>query len=198
MAKDIVEQILEQKKNFNSSYAQINDPIKEKRSVFSAFLDEPMRRALSGINNRVVTAPEFQLGTAGPNPAGVAINAAFSYTVDGALVSGTANTNVAFTKALGTQGTASYCKYLIAGDQNGVITIIKGNESTAGTAGTYYGTVSPVPGAFMPELPQQNCALGYIEIQTGALHFTSGVGGITTGVTSCNIYNLRCMPIYEP
>jgi hypothetical protein len=80
-------------------------------------------------------------------------------------------------------------------DATGKVTISKGNESTNGTAGTYYASG---PGAFMPDLPQQNVALGYVSILTGATAFTAGVGGITTGVTSCNIYQLYTMPIYEP
>jgi hypothetical protein len=199
---DIIENQLAQQKVWNSGYANLSQPIVAKRSAFMAFMDESDRRALSGINNRVVTHPQLVLGTGGGSGGvvGIALTTVGSVIIDGMLCAGTANTNIQFPASLGTQGTGTYCKYLVSMDKNGKVTITKGNESAAGTAGTYYGYGTPAlaPGAFMPDLPQQNCAIGYVEIFTGATAFTSGVGAINSGVSSMNIVQLYNMPIYEP
>ena len=195
MSNDIIQINLAAAKAFNSSYANLSQPIVEQRSVFMAFMDESMRRALEATSNFVVTHPQIQIGTAG-TAVGIALNTAASFVINGKLCAGTANTNIAFPTSLGTQGTGTYCKYLVSMNASGTVTITKGNESAAGTAGTYYGGVSPAPGAFMPDLPQQNCAIGYVEITTTTNAFTAGVGSIAG--QSCNMYNLYCMPIYEP
>ena len=175
----------------NSSYAQTSYPKQAQRSVFEAFPEEAARRALAGINNRVLGKTDgtfvtgvLQAGTAGTP--GIAVNNALSYTIDGKLYAGTASTNIPIPAALGTQGTASWCKYLLSLGTAGTYTITKGNESTSGSAG-----------AFLPDLPDENVAVGYMVIKTVASKFTAGVGDPAGNSNVVGYYNLMSMPITE-
>lgn len=175
-------------KEFNSTYSQTSDPNLAARTTFQAFPDEAKRRALAGIANRIhgTTPAGLQAGTAGQAEGGVAINSAIDFLVDGKKYSGTANTNFEFPASLGTQGTASWCKYLVSYGTNGVITITKGNESTSGSAG-----------AFLPDLPDENCAIGYVCIKTAGAKWTSHENAPADGSNTVGYYNLFNMPITE-
>jgi hypothetical protein len=178
-------------RKFNSSYAQTSSPNQAMRTVFQAFLGEAGRRALAGINNRVLgktdgtfVAGVLQAGTDGTP--GIAVNNALSYVIDGKLYAGTASTNIPIPAALGTQGTASWCKYLLSLGTAGTYTITKGNESTSGSAG-----------AFLPDLPDENVAVGYMTIKTVASKFTAGVGDPAGNSATVGYYDLMSMPITE-
>ena len=170
----------------NSSYAQTSYPNPAARSVFQAFATEAARRALAGINNRVVGSTPFgvQAGTSGTP--GIALNSAISVIIDGKVYAGTANTNIPIPASLGTQGTGSWCKYLVSLGTAGTYTITKGNESTAGSA---Y--------AFLPDLPDENCAVGYMVVKTVASKYTAGVGDPAGNSDVVGYYNLFSMPITE-
>jgi hypothetical protein len=199
MSKDIIQNQLDMYRGFNSAYAKTSSPKVDQTSVFDAFPDLASRKALAAINNRVLgsTPAGLQAGTAGTP--GIAINSGVSYVIDGKIYAGTANTNFAIPTSLGTQGTGSWCKYLVSYGTDGVVVITKGNESTAGSDGKYYNTADggQAPGAFLPDLPDKNAPIGYFVIQTGALHYTAGVGAPATGNTSVGYYNLMSMPIVE-
>jgi hypothetical protein len=171
---------------FNSSYAQTSSPNQAMRTVFQAFLGEAGRRALAGINNRVYGATPFglQAGTAGTP--GIAVNSAVQFFVDGKIYSGTASTNIPIPASLGTQGTGAWCKYLLSAGTDAKYTITKGNESTAGSSG-----------AFLPDLPDESCAVGYMVIKTVASKFTAGVGDPAGNSNVVGYYNLFSMPITE-
>lgn len=170
----------------NSSYAQTSNPNKAHRTVFQAFDYEAMRSALAGLNNRVIGSVPFgvQAGTAGTP--GIAVNSAIAYTIDGKIYTGTASTNIPILGALGTQGTNSWCKYLVSIGTAGTYTVTKGNESTAGSAG-----------AFLPDMPEENCAVGYVVIKTVGSKFTAGVGDPAANSAVVGYYNLVSMPIFE-
>jgi hypothetical protein len=195
---DQITKNLDQLRSFNSTYAKTSSPKVDQKSTFDAFPDYAARRALIAINNRILgtTAAGLQAGTSGT--AGIAINSAVSYVIDGKIYAGTANTNVAIPASLGTQGTGSYCKYLLSWGTDGAVTITKGNESTAGSDGKYYDTADggKAPGAFLPDLPEKSCPIGYFVITTAANHYTAGVGAPATGNT-VGYYNLMSMPIIE-
>lgn len=176
---------------FNSSYAQTSYPKVAQRSVFEAFPTEAARRALTGINNRVLGGTDgtfisagLQAGTAGTP--GIAVNSPFSYTVDGKLYAGTASTNIPVPKSLGTQGIGSWCKYLLSIGTAGTYTITKGNEATSGSAGAY-----------LPDLPDENCAVGYMVIKTAAVAYTAGYTDPAANSSTVGYYDLMSMPITE-
>jgi hypothetical protein len=179
------------KRAFNSSYSQTSFPKQAQRSVFEAFPEEATRRALAGINNRVLGKTDgtfvsgvLQAGTAGTP--GIAVNNALSYTVDGKLYAGTASTNIPIPTSLGTQGTASWCKYLLSLGTAGTYTITKGNEATSGSAG-----------ALLPDLPDENCAIGYMVIKTAAVAYTAGYTDPAANSSTVGYYDLMSMPITE-
>lgn len=159
---------------------------KAHRTVFQAFSYEAMRSALAGLNNRVIGSVPFglQAGTAGTP--GIAVNSAISYTIDGKIYTGTASTNIPILAALGTQGTGSWCKYLLSIGTAGTYTISKGNECISGSAG-----------AFLPDMPEENCAVGYVVIKTVASQFTAGVGDPAGNSAVVGYYNLVSFPIVE-
>ncbi|MCE5212502.1 MAG: hypothetical protein LLG40_13245 [Deltaproteobacteria bacterium] len=198
MSDDIITKQLKLYRGFNSAYAKTSAPKVDQLSVFDAFPDAASRRALASINNRVLgTAPAgLQAGTA--SLAGIAINSAVSYVIDGKVYAGTASTNVPIPTSLGTQGTGSFCKYLMSYGTDGVVTFTKGNESTAGINGTYYPTADggEAPGAFLPDLPDKSCPIGYFVVTTTTRAYTAGVGAPATNNTVA--YNdLMSMPILE-
>ena len=191
---DIIENVNDQLRSFNSTYARTSYPVAAKRSVFAAFMDEPMRRALAAINNRVVGSTPFGLQAGTSGTPGVALNSAISVIIDGKVYAGTASTNIPIPKSLGTQGTASWCKYLVSVGSDLTYTITKGNESTVGSAGT---TSILGDGAYLPDLPEKSCAVGYFVIKTVAVAYTAGYTDPAANSNVVGYYNLFSMPINE-
>ena len=160
------------------------------RNVFEAFPSEAARRAIAGINNRVLgktdgtfTLAGLAAGNAGT--AGIAVANALNYIIDGKKYAGTAWADKPIPTSLGTQGTGCYCKYLVSYGTDGALTFTKGNEAAGSD------------GAYLPDLPDESCPIGFFVIQTGATHYTAGVGAPATGTTTVGYYDLVSMPITE-
>jgi len=157
------------------------------RKVDQAFPRDADRRAFQAVANRVyggvgtsgiVTQLTAQLAE-GTNAHTIKLTTGVYYTIDGAKYTVAAVDNVAIPTDPGTQGTACYAKYLVsvgtdgtAASGSGGITITKGSEGDTSAE------------AKLPDLPDQNCALGYFEILTTTFEYIAGsTDNGSTGIT---------------
>lgn len=157
------------------------------RKVDAAFPREADRRSFQAAGNRVlggvgtsgiVTQLTAQLAE-GTNVHTVKLTTGVYYTVNGVKYTIDAVDNVAIPGVLGTQGTACYCKYLVSVGTDGTaasgaggITITKGCEGTA------------ADDAKLPDLPDNNCAIGYFQILTTTFEYVAGsTDNGSTGIT---------------
>jgi hypothetical protein len=114
------------------------------------------------------------------------------YTINGLIYGQAALDEILYPAALGTQGTATYCKYLVycgtaalsttSGTATGVGVIAKGNEAATAAA------------AKLPDLPDDCCPLGYIFLQNPTTAWVAGTGTMGTWAT---YVDLVCMPVDE-
>ncbi len=157
------------------------------RKVNEAFPREADRRSFQGTGNRVLggvgTSGIMTQVTAtlaeGTNAHTIKTTTGIYYTINGSKYTLDAADNIAIPGGLGTQGTASYCKYLVsvgtdgtAASGDGGITITKGNEGTAAAD------------AKLPDLPADNCAIGYFQILTTTFEYVAGsTDNGSTGIT---------------
>ena len=138
-----------------------------KMKVYDAITNEAIRRAIQGISNRIIGGSN---GTQGPlitatlaagSTAGVKTTNAVTCVINGVKVSVAALDNLV--PPAGTMGSNKAAKYLLA-------------VESAGTGGTVYGPGNVVDCADystntlalaackLPDLPDGQCALGYISI----------------------------------
>jgi hypothetical protein len=173
------------------------------RTVNDAFWNSPMRRALSGISNRVLGGtsgtgwfPNVTATVADGSTGGIKTTTAVTVVIDGVAVVVAAQDNLkmpgASSEFTGTQGSNTVAKYLIC---------------CAGTAGTIvgpgniinkadYATVALANAATkLPELPAGSCALGYALFNTPAASdvVVSSCGLLSTAGTVAYT-DLICMP----
>ena len=170
------------------------------RKVYNAFPQEAIRRALQSVLNRVY---DGDFGTAGTTAAARATalktnlgtKGGASMAVIGGpnavIINGRAGTRASCgttTLPAGTQGTNCYVKYLVYGAFGSSGAIVAGNESATST------------GAYLPDLPDGNVALGYFEWLTPAAKTfnrdANSVVGATTAGTATWV-ELVHMPLHE-
>lgn len=114
----------------------------------------------------------------------VQIANAFTYTINGKVYGQAALDEIVYPAALGTQGTATYCKYLIYCGTAALATtsglIAKGNEAATAAA------------AKLPDLPDDCCPIGYVFLQAPTTAWIAGTGTMGTFAT---YVDLLCMPV---
>ena len=145
----------------------------EARKLYPVFPNEALRRAVQSITNKVIS------GTGGTNgtgmlsnvgtgsTAGVAIGQTLIASINGRFGTIAAQSNLYLPK--GTQGSATYVKYLLAGKFGTAGTVAMGNEGTSSTT------------AKLPDCPDGYVALGYMEYYTGTGPFIRFGGGTAGG-----------------
>lgn len=139
--------------------------------ISSAFPSKAIRQALQGINNRVIGQTGFvgAAGTFGTVGAGLAVGSnagtlqfanKVCYLIDGKVYTVPATNNMVVrdsgsTFGDGTQGTATFCYYLVSVGTDGTgLYVSKGNDSAT------------LAGADLPDLPEQNAPVGYFKVNT--------------------------------
>ena len=190
------------------SYPKFDDPgkgVDQKGSHVYAIPREVHRRAIQSVANRVVgltaggTAGTGMLALAGlvlGTTAGGKIGNAVTVVINGVQSAVIAQDNLQY--PAGTQGTNTIAKYLVS--------------TGAGTSGTITGpgnivdkskyatTALAIAAAKLPDLPDGNCALGFITLsapEATSLAFGPSIGFVTgTGGTAgtATYTNLVCMP----
>ena len=158
------------------AYKKFDDPVNTNinigaKKIFPEFQKDNLRRALAGIFNRVLggtsgtsaTGSVVTLGTG--STCGVKITGDYIIAINGKVGTLTAQDNIYLPG--GTQASASYVKYLVAGKFGTQATIFAGNEGTGSTS------------AYLPDLPDGYVALGYVEYAANATAAYGRVGGGT-------------------
>jgi hypothetical protein len=105
-----------------------------------------------------------------------------TYTINGLIYEQAALDEILWPAALGTQGTASYCKYLIYCGTGALATtsgmVARGNEAETAAA------------AKLPDLPDDSCALGYVFIQNLTTAWVAGTGTAGTWATYVDLVHM--------
>lgn len=178
------------------SYKKFDDPLTTReisKNIYDAFPKDVIRRAIIGITNRVTggtsgtghvpTLASIGTGSTG----GVKIGTTVSAVINGRLGTVVAQDNIRLPD--GTQGTATYVKYLVSASFTTSGTVTAGNESTSST------------GAHLPDLPDGHVALGYFEYAanstTGFVRTNNVLTGIGTSVGTAGTVSFKdlvCMP----
>lgn len=170
--------------------------------IASAFPNQAQRNALAGLANRVVGQTGFigAAGTFGTVGAGLAAGSnagtlqfanKVAYLIDGKGYSVSATNNMVVrdggdTFGDGTQGTATFCYYLVSVGTDGTgLYVSKGNDSAT------------LAGAMIPDLPAQNAPVGYFKVNTIATTpFVVGTSTMgETGSFTITYVDLFSMPI---
>jgi hypothetical protein len=109
------------------------------------------------------------------------------YTINGSIYKQAALDEILYPAALGTQGTACICKYLVYCGVGALATtsgkVAKGNEGTA--AGD----------CKLPDLPDNSCPLGYVTVTTTTAGYVAGTGTMGQGGISATYADLITMPV---
>lgn len=160
--------------------------------VNQAFNHASMRAALKAMKAHVIggtegTSVEGQTAGLAVASSGVTkfqIANAVTYTINGKVYSQAALNEILWPAALGTQGTASYRKYLIYAGTDALATtsgyVAGGNEAAASAD------------AKLPDLPDDMCPLGYCEMHCDTAAWVAGTG---TQGTWATWVDLESMPV---
>lgn len=167
-----------------------------KNKINSAFNHASQRAALKAMLARVI--PGGTAGTVGiPGTlAGLAVASSgvnkfqiansVSYTINGKVFGQAALNEILYPASLGTQGTGTYCKYLVYCGTGALATtsgmVAKGNEAATAAA------------AKLPDLPDDCCPLGYVFLQAPTTAWVAGTGTMGTFAT---YVDLVCMPVAD-
>lgn len=190
------------------SYPKFDDPgksVDQKGSHVYAIPLEAHRRAIQSVANRVVgltaggTAGTGMLAVANlglGGSAGVKINAAVTVVINGVQSAVIAQDNLQY--PAGTQGTNTVAKYLVSTGSGTSGTVTGPGNVVLKSA--YATTALAIAAAKLPDLPDGNCALGFVTLsapEATSLAFGQSIGYITgTGGTAgtATYTNLVCMP----
>lgn len=136
----------------------------ENYTTVATFTRNTVSRALSSAGLAEGTnANTIQI--AAPNGAGV------DYMINGVLYHKADTNNIAMT-ALAAQAADTYAKYLVSLDAAGTVTLTKGADAASSAL------------ALLPATPANQAAIGYIEVQTTGVTFTSGTTDLSAaGIT---------------
>ena len=180
------------------AYAKFDDQPKSvdtsKHKINQAFNHASQRAALKAMKAYVI--PGGTAGTVGTpgTLAGLAVASSgankfqiantVSYTINGLVYGQDALNEIEYPAALGTQGTATYCKYLVYCGTAALATtsgmVAKGNEAAT------------LADAKLPDLPDDCCPLGYI---IHAAPTTAWIAGTGTMGTFATYVDLLSMPV---
>lgn len=180
-------------------------PDASENKISQAFKDKGEQRALKQMNANVLTAggtagsgAGLTSGTAGSSSVKTSYN--LVYTIDGLIYSLTAvekqlpsypnPTEIGVIPGTyATQGTASYCKYLVSVGTDGTaasgaggIEINQGNFATAAAD------------AKLPDCPENKCAIGYVQVYSGTGVFVPGTTGMNAAYITVTFVDLLTMP----
>lgn len=181
------------------AYAKFDDPIRRVSQkdgmVYPAFMNESLRKAIVGANNRILggTSGTGQVpilaGCGTGATGGVQITNVVAAVINGRL--GTIEAQANLELPAGTQAAATVVKYLISSGFGSSGTVTAGNEGTDSTS------------AHLPNLPAGHAALGYVQYNAnGTRGFirTNGVLSGNTGGTNGTVgdwEDLVSMPFYD-
>ena len=160
--------------------------------VNSAFNHASQRAALKAMKAHIIPG-----GTAGttrliPGGGGLAVASSgvakfqiaypIAYEINGLLYGQAALNEIVYPASLGTQGTATYCKYLIYCGTAALATtsgmVAKGNEAATAAA------------AKLPDLPDNCCPIGYIFLQAPTTAWVAGTGTMGTFATYVDLLSM--------
>jgi hypothetical protein len=173
------------------------------RSVYDAFWNSPMRRALQSISNRVLGGtsgtgwfPNVTASVADGSTGGIKTTTPVTVAINGAAVIVAAQDNLKMPGAsadfTGTQGSNTVAKYLVCAVGTAGTIIGPGNIINKAD----YATVALANAAAqLPELPSGACALGYALFNTPAAAdvVVSSCGLLSTAGTVAYT-DLICLP----
>jgi hypothetical protein len=156
-----------------------------KNKIYGAFNHASQRAALKALMSYIL--PGGTAGTTRTLPgtlAGLAVGSSvtkfkianpFAYTINGLVYGQAALDEILWPASLGTQGTATYCKYLVYCGTAALATtsglVAKGNEALTAAA------------AKLPDLPDNCCAVGYVFHQAPTTAWVAGTGTMGTFAT---------------
>ena len=158
------------------AYKKFDDPVNTNinigaKKIFPEFKSDALRRALAGVFNRIISGTAGTLGTGLISTLGTGSTCGvkLSYDLIGIINGkvGTISNQDNIYLPGGTQASASYVKYLVAGKFGTQATIFAGDEGTGSTT------------AYLPDIPDGYIALGYVEYAANATAAYGRVGGGT-------------------
>jgi len=172
----------------------------DKNKGMDATWHESFRRVVRSLNSRVLGGAGTW-GTAGIDTAGLAagtsgtkgikVGSSIDYTIDGVVYSLAADNDIAIPASLGEQAEDTFCKYLVSVGTNGTAA-----ASAGGVTITKGNTVEDLADAKLPDLPEEQCAIGYFTVNTtGGYSYTAGVTSIDDANIAVTYADLVSMPM---